>query len=155
MDTKGSGGCLYYKWIILIAACSSQFLRSTFLFGTLPVPSIYYEEQFSDRQLSSMIGPIQTALSFGGGEVQIINKLLKVWFGQHRKLAYVYSVHSQLTLISYCLADVYFLSLLVEHKKSPPPQFFLLVNDSCGQSIRSAMYGDWLLYISLFISLLL
>ena len=71
MGVEESRGCLHYKWIILIAACFSQFLRSTFLFGTMPVLSVFYEEQFSDRQISSMIGPIQTALSFGGGKILI------------------------------------------------------------------------------------
>ena len=41
-----------------------MFLRAIFINGTLPVLSIYYEEKFSDRKISSMIGSIQTSMSF-------------------------------------------------------------------------------------------
>mgnify|MGYP001791778735 CR=1 FL=1 len=68
------------------------------------------------------------------------------------------------TCIVYTLSSLWFLIVwlmfifcpcLLNTKNHLPPQFFLLVNNSCVQSIRSAMYGDWLVYISLFISLLL
>ena len=87
MDLERRRGCVYYQWIILKAACSSKFLRSTFLFVTLPVLLVYYDEQFSDRQLSSMVGPIQTALSFGGGE-NLIHHRVNVLLGDKSLVAH-------------------------------------------------------------------
>ena len=58
----------WYKWLILVSACTTQFLRSTFLHGTIPVLSIYYEANFGDRKLSSMIGSTQAAFAYGASE---------------------------------------------------------------------------------------
>ena len=58
----------WYKWLILVSACTTQFLRSAFLYGTIPVLSIYYEENFGDRKLSSMIGSTQAAFAYGASE---------------------------------------------------------------------------------------
>ena len=45
-----------------------MFLRSVFIFGTLPVLSNYYDAQFDNRKLSSIIGPVQMACGYLAGE---------------------------------------------------------------------------------------
>ena len=79
--SERSSGCLWYKWVILVFGCTSQFLRSTFLYGTLPVLSLFYEAEFSDRQLSSMIGTIQTSLSYGAGRISLMFSLVTMVVG--------------------------------------------------------------------------
>lgn len=60
-----------YKWLIITAGCITMFLRAIFINGTLPILSIYYEQNFSDRKLSSMIGSVQMATSYIGGELTV------------------------------------------------------------------------------------
>ena len=53
-----------------------MFLRSVFIFGTLPVLSNYYEAKFDNRKLSSMIGPVQVATSYTVGKLYHIRRYL-------------------------------------------------------------------------------
>ena len=43
----------FYRYFVLFSACLTMFLRSVFIFGTLPVLSNYYDAQFDNRKLSS------------------------------------------------------------------------------------------------------
>ena len=58
----------FYRYFVLFSACLTMFLRSVFIFGTLPVLSNYYDAQFDNRKLSSIIGPVQMACGYLAGE---------------------------------------------------------------------------------------
>lgn len=57
-----------YRWFVLSSAFLTMFLRSLFIFGTIPVLSNYYNTRFIDRKLSSMIGSIQISVGYIAGE---------------------------------------------------------------------------------------